>query len=138
MLSGTDYSTTAIESGLHLSRCLFYIDMNIVCAGVVDHPRDLKQSGYHELAGQRKRYLVINKNRLMSCLLMDGDIEGFTDWYNRSLEESLERAYHTRAACWTDAHAVGNEPWLKEYLQEARVQEQENSTCRRDDEFRYL
>ena len=32
------YHTTAIESGDHLRRCLFYIDMNMVRAGEVDHP----------------------------------------------------------------------------------------------------
>ena len=33
------YHTTMIQSGAHLSRCLFYIDMNMVRARVVDHPR---------------------------------------------------------------------------------------------------
>ena len=111
------YSTTAIESGFHLSHCLFYIDMNMVRAGVVDHPQEWKQSGYHELAGLRKRYLIINKNRLLSCLMMDGDIDGFTGWYKRTLAEPLDRTYQARDACWTEAHAVGSELWLKSIYQ---------------------
>jgi putative transposase len=107
------YHTTAIESGFHLSRCLFYIDMNMVRAGVVDHPSQWKQSGYHELAGRLKRYLIINKNRLLSCLMMDRVRDGFTSWYERTLAENLESTYQDRVACWTEAHAVGNEPWLK-------------------------
>ena len=87
--------------------------MNMVRAGVVDHPQEWKQSGYHELAGLRKRYLIINKNRLLSCLMMDGDIDAFTAWYNQTLAESLDRTYQARDAYWTEAHAVGREPWLK-------------------------
>ncbi len=50
------YKSTLIQDGTHLSRCLFYIDMNMVRAGVVDHPRKWKWSGHHELTGLRKRY----------------------------------------------------------------------------------
>ena len=32
------YHATAIERGDHLFRCLVYIDLNMVRAGVVDHP----------------------------------------------------------------------------------------------------
>lgn len=32
------YHATAIETGEHLLRCLVYIDLNMVRAGVVDHP----------------------------------------------------------------------------------------------------
>jgi len=31
---------TAIESGDHLLRCIVYIDLNMVRAGVVNHPSD--------------------------------------------------------------------------------------------------
>jgi len=32
------YHATAVESGDHLARCMVYIDINMVRAGVVDHP----------------------------------------------------------------------------------------------------
>ena len=34
------YHATAVESGKHLFQCLVYIDLNMVRAGVVDHPSE--------------------------------------------------------------------------------------------------
>jgi putative transposase len=34
------YHATAIETGEHLLRCLVYIDLNMVRAGVVNHPSE--------------------------------------------------------------------------------------------------
>ncbi len=41
-----------IETGTHLSRCLFYIDLNMVRAGVVQHPEEWQHGGYRELDGK--------------------------------------------------------------------------------------
>jgi putative transposase len=41
---------TAIESGTHLNQCLVYIDMNMVCTGVVAH-----RSDWHRSANSQKR-----------------------------------------------------------------------------------
>ena len=43
------YHATAVESGEHLARCLVYIDMNMVRAGVVEHPRQWEFCGYIEI-----------------------------------------------------------------------------------------
>ncbi len=50
------YHATAIESGEHLWRCLVYVDLNMVRAGVVDHPCQWKWSGYHEIQKPKTRY----------------------------------------------------------------------------------
>ena len=42
------YHATLIESGSHLSQCLFYIDYNMMRAREVSHPSEWKHSGYHE------------------------------------------------------------------------------------------
>ncbi len=39
------YHATAIETGKHLQRCLTYVDLNMVRAGVVKHPEDWGQGG---------------------------------------------------------------------------------------------
>ena len=59
------YFSTLIENGYHLGQCLFYIDLNMVRAGVVKHPSEWPQSGHLELAGIRKRYRIINQKRLL-------------------------------------------------------------------------
>src|SRR5438093_12093324 len=40
------YHATAIESDEHLHRCLAYIDLNMVRAGVVNHPSKWEHGGY--------------------------------------------------------------------------------------------
>ena len=43
------YHATAVESGDHLSKCLVYIDLNMVRAGVVEHPSEWPFCGYNEI-----------------------------------------------------------------------------------------
>ena len=42
------YHATAIETGEHLLRCIVYMDLNMVRAGVVNHPRQWAHGGYNE------------------------------------------------------------------------------------------
>ncbi len=48
------YHATAIAADGHFARCLTYIDLNMVRAGVVKHPADWSESGYAELMQARK------------------------------------------------------------------------------------
>ncbi len=50
------YHATAVDSGVYLARCVVYVDLNMVRAGAVSHPRDWRWCGYHELSGSRRRY----------------------------------------------------------------------------------
>ncbi|MCK4837820.1 MAG: transposase [Desulfobulbaceae bacterium] len=42
------YHATAVETDQHLLRCLVYIDLNMVRAGVVSHPSEWAFGGYKE------------------------------------------------------------------------------------------
>ena len=44
-----NYHATVIEDGEHLLRCIVYIDMNMVRAGVVEHSAQWKHGGYNEI-----------------------------------------------------------------------------------------
>ena len=55
------YHATAVESGEHLRQCIVYIDMNMVRAGIVNHPSLWEFSGYHEIQKPKKRYALINR-----------------------------------------------------------------------------
>ena len=57
------YHSTAIENGDHLLRCIVYIDLNIVRAGVVNHPADCEYSGYNEIQNPRRKCALIAYNR---------------------------------------------------------------------------
>ena len=50
------YHATAIESDEHLHRCLAYMDLNMVRAGVVNHPSKWEHGGYREIQEPRDRY----------------------------------------------------------------------------------
>lgn len=106
------YHSTLIQSGEHLGRCLFYLDMNMVRAGVVEHPSEWRHCGHHELAGTRKRYRIVNVKRLLKCLGHEGDPDTFRDWYAATLNQRLETDYHAREAYWSEAFAVGDADWI--------------------------
>ena len=58
------FHATAIEENQHLHRCLLYIDLNMVRAGVVNHPVEWKHCGYHEIQQPPERYAVIDLREL--------------------------------------------------------------------------
>src|SRR6185436_18082783 len=43
------YHATAVETGEHLARCVVYVDLNMVRAGVVRHPAQWEVGGYPEI-----------------------------------------------------------------------------------------
>lgn len=48
------YHASAIEDREHFFRCCADIDLNMVRAGVVDHPAQGPQSGYNEIQSPRR------------------------------------------------------------------------------------
>ena len=106
------YHSTLIQTGPHLSRCMFYIDMNMVRAGVVDHPEDWRHGGCHELSGKRQRYCLLNQEQLLRCLGNGHNLEEFRTWYTNTLQDLVLQGYHCREAYWSNAYAVGDADWL--------------------------
>ena len=106
------HHATLIQTGNHLSRCLFYIDFNMIRAGAVDHPAEWDTAGCRELLGFRRRYCVINRKRLLKCLDIP-EWETFLEWYERTIEQEVASQYHHRQAFWTEALAVGDPKWLE-------------------------
>jgi putative transposase len=105
------YHPTLVQSGPHLSRCLFYIDMNMVRAGVCDHPSEWLGGAFHEICGERQRYRIVNRERLLWCLGMPGD-PSFVAWYRATLAEEIARGRGPRQPLWSEALAVGDRDWL--------------------------
>ena len=62
------YHATAVEKNEHLARCLVYIDLNMVRAGVVGHPGEWRWSGYKEIQNPPERYRVVYMQMLMYLL----------------------------------------------------------------------
>ena len=108
------YHPTMIQSGEHLGKCLFYLDMNMVRAGVCKHPDEWRNSGYHELCGERQRYTIIDKERLIKCLA-SGTFKVFKAWYKATIKVTLE-SYgnnYQREPLWSESLAVGDYNWIE-------------------------
>ena len=99
------YQCTMIQDGRHLFNCLCYVDLNMVRAGIVKHPRDWRWCGYNELIGKRNRYRIINLDRLLESLDIGGQQE-FQANYMDAIEQRIVN--NTREAHWTESLAVGS------------------------------
>jgi hypothetical protein len=59
------YHATAVAFDAHLFKCMVYMDMNMVRAGVVKHPAEWPLCGYVEIQNPRQRYSLIDFKRLI-------------------------------------------------------------------------
>ena len=101
------YHATMIDGGDHLWACLKYIELNMVRAGVVRHPREWEWTAWHELVGDRERYRLIDRTALMARL------EGVS-WgrFRKVYAEMIDEAVHPpdrlcREEQWTESIGVG-------------------------------
>ncbi len=106
-----NYHATAIETGSHFRNCLIYIDLNMVRAGVVEHPRDWPFCGYQEIFGQRSRNCLIEKKLLVNLsgwAGLDGLLAVYQDW----ILDALKSKDLSRKPIWTESVAVGREVFI--------------------------
>jgi putative transposase len=106
------YRATAVESGEHLVGCCVYIDLNMVRAGVVNHPREWEHSGYHEIVRPKKRYRLVNRDELIRLMAMKG-IPDFAAHYNGWIREKIATGKMGRESMWSTELAVGSESFVK-------------------------
>ena len=62
------YHATAVSKDEHFMQCMVYISMNMVRAGVVDHPEEWEESGFYEIMHPKKRYAIIDYALLLKTL----------------------------------------------------------------------
>lgn len=108
------YHAVLIDNGEHLWNCLVYIDLNMVRAGMVEHPREWAWCGYQELTGLRKRYRLIDRKVLLDRLGGNRTISQFQAAYAESTRNHLERKELARQAMWTEGLAVGGKAFVDE------------------------
>ncbi|MBD3412933.1 MAG: transposase [Candidatus Aminicenantes bacterium] len=106
-----NYHATAVESGKHLRECLVYIDLNMVRAGVVNHPEDWPFSGYNEIQSNRKRYRLIDMEKLLSLVQIKKQ-KDFKEIYNDWINSKLDSKDMKRKSSWTESIAVGSENFI--------------------------
>lgn len=106
------YHATAIAADHHLIRCLTYIDLNMVRAGVVKDPAGWPESGYAELMQPRQRYHLLDHGALASLLGVDDTVE-MRAQRKAWVEEVLGREMPRRDSCWSESLAVGDEEFVQ-------------------------
>jgi putative transposase len=106
------YHATAIEADSHLHRCLVYMDLNMVRAGVVNHPADWTHSGYREIQHPPKRYTVIDLVAL-STLCGFERVPDFQRAHREWVEEILTRNQLAREDRWSTSLAIGSQAYVE-------------------------
>jgi putative transposase len=107
------FYTTAIENGVHLLRCMAYIELNMVRAGAVTHPKDWEFCGYNEIIDPPRRYRLIDRNALFSsCGITDPD--EFRVYYENLVAYTLQHGSLSRESLWTNSMAVGSRQYIEQ------------------------
>ncbi|MBD3241370.1 MAG: transposase, partial [Chitinivibrionales bacterium] len=97
---GGRYHATAVQSGYHLHRCIAYIDLNMVRAGVVNDPIEWSDSGFHHVQTERRRNMVIDYDNLMAHLGV-ASMPALLRMQKELVREASERYARQRQPIWT-------------------------------------
>jgi len=130
---GERYHVTLVQSGSHLSRCLFYIDMNMVRARAVTHPADWETAGCRELIGQLDGTGLIDLDALVRLTAVR-DLASFRRWHGKTLADLCRRKEHSREPWWTEAAAVGEQSYIAELAERYTPKHRRVGQLRTDDE----
>jgi hypothetical protein len=107
------YHAVAIDTESHLVRCLVYIDLNMVRAGVVQHPEQWPFSGYNEICWPPKRYGLIDQNVLAEKCGCNHSLGGFRENYRRWVEAVLAGGDIKREPSWSESIVVGSKRFVE-------------------------
>ena len=106
------FHSTMIGEGSYFLNCMVYIHLNMVRAGVVNHPSEWRWCGHQELVGERRRYRLIDREGL-AHLLGAGLREEFEQAYPQAIEEAIAQGKLERQPWWTESIAVGDEEFIE-------------------------
>ena len=105
------YHATAIESGRHLLRCLVYIDLNMVRAGVISHLREWAFGGYNEIQSPRRKSILINYEKLTE-LSGCSSYHSFQILHKNLVHDALETDKIKGESRWSQSIAVGEKQFV--------------------------
>jgi REP element-mobilizing transposase RayT len=111
------YHATAVETDEHLAKCIVYIDLNMVRAGVVKHPSQYRLSGFNEIQNPPKRYTVIDRKALMDLFSINNQ-ERFRQEHRHWVEAELQADVKKRKSLWSESIAIGSEGFIEKIQQQ--------------------
>jgi putative transposase len=90
-----------------------YIELNMVRAGAVKHPKDWEFCGYNEILDPPRRYRLIDRTALLSsCGITDPD--EFRTYYEELVAHTLQHGTLRRESLWTNNLAVGSRQYIEQ------------------------
>lgn len=105
------YHATAVDKGDHFLRCLVYIDLNMVRAGVVKHPAEWPFSGYNEIRHPKRKNILIHYEKLMELCGAES-YSALKRNHQMLVEEVLCAGKQVRDEKWTKSIAVGSQNYV--------------------------
>jgi len=110
------YHATAVQTDSHLASCMTYIDLNMVRAGVAQHPLEWTHCGMYELM-----YPPMRKNRLDTAALQQMFDQPSVDALKKLLisRSRIKQASGPlgREGIWSEAVMVGDESFVRSQQQ---------------------
>lgn len=94
-------------------RCIVYVDLNMVRAGVGSHPEQWVHGGYNEIQRPRRRNILIDYETL-------GHLSGFNKFedfqvaHRRWVHSKLSDGKLKREDCWTKSIATGSSSFVED------------------------
>ena len=128
------YHATAVESGEHLGRCLVYIDLNLVRAGVVRHPSEWPYSGYNEIQKPRRKCRLIAYDQLRGLLGFE-TYDQLTSAHRSWVDEALGDGNTVRDGKWSESIAVGSRKFVERTIQELGIRAKGRIVREREGQF---
>lgn len=105
------YHATAIEDGEHFVRCMTYIDLNMVRAGVVDHPSEWPDCGFNEIQNPPQRYNIVDRQKLAELAMLK-NTSSLKETHSGWISEMLPPKGKGREDKWSSSIAVGGEKFI--------------------------
>ncbi|MBD3314192.1 MAG: transposase [Chitinivibrionales bacterium] len=105
------YHATVVETGNYFLRCMDYIDLNMVRAGVVKDPGDWVHCGYRELTMKRVRNPLIDRE-VLSELLGVADTSAIRAHRQQSITTNLGSGPSKCDKRWSTSIAVGGKTFV--------------------------
>ncbi|MEJ2694906.1 MAG: transposase [Candidatus Thiodiazotropha sp.] len=128
------YHATAIDTGDHLSRCIAYIDLNMVRAGAVKHPAEWSACGYCEIENSPKRYRIIDQPALLALLELQ-DIGQFRQAREEWISTAMRSGLIKRDKTWSNSLAVGRKEYVDRMKQALGVRARTREIEEVDDRY---
>lgn len=114
------YHSTAVDTDVYLARCMVYIDLNMVRAGVVEHPIQWRASGFREIQYPPDRYRIIDQSALMEVLGVQ-EMGTLRQVHNQWVMQALNNDSNVCDSRWTQALAIGSESFVTRFQSELGV-----------------